>query len=137
MIKQIAYALAFAAAIIALALGLKYAQGAGIVGSGAADRIMQTVIGLALAAYANVMPKQLGPSRASPRAEAVAQAALRVGGWSFTLAGLAYAALWAFAPLTFADIASMVVVIAAMAMTIGYAVWTGATCRLTRPATHI
>ena len=57
-------------------------------------------------------------------AVARAQSALRVGGWSMTLAGLAYAGLWAFAPLGVANIASMVVVAAAMLITMGFGGWT-------------
>ena len=135
MIKQLAFAVGFAAALIALAAGLRYAQGAGMLEAEASRRILQVIIGLALAAYANFMPKQIGPDRGSVNAQSWSQAALRVGGWSFTLAGLAYAALSAFAPPAFADLASMAVVIAAMVVTLGYALWTGATCRLGRPAT--
>ena len=41
-----------------------------------------------------------------------------------TLAGLAYAGLWAFTPLAFADVASIAVVALAMLITIGYGGWT-------------
>jgi hypothetical protein len=81
------------------------------------------VIGLGLAANANVMPKNLGAPRRSPRAETRAQAAQRVGGWSITLAGLIHAGLWAFAPLSFANPASMVVVGGAVILTLGHALW--------------
>ncbi len=87
-----------------------------------ATRAMQVLIGLALAAYANLMPKDVGRLRGSPLAQARAQAALRVGGWSLTLAGIVYAALWAFAPRSFADVASMAVVAAGLVVTLGYAV---------------
>ena len=90
---------------------------------------MQILIGLGLAAYANLMPKQLGRPRRSPHAEARTQAALRVGGWSMTLAGLVYAGLWALAPLPVADIASTMAVAAALAVTLGYALWSFAACR--------
>jgi len=46
-----------------------------------------------------------------------------------TLAGLAYAALWAFAPLGFANMASMGVVALAMLITMGYGGWTLLACR--------
>jgi hypothetical protein len=49
---------------------------------------MQVMIGVILAAYANLMPKDLGQWRASARAAARSQSALRVGGWSLTLGGL-------------------------------------------------
>jgi hypothetical protein len=85
--------------------------------------------GLILAAYSNLMPKEVGRWRASAIAMARAQTALRVGGWSMTLAGLTYAGLWAFAPLAFANIASMAVVASAMLITISYGGWTLLACR--------
>lgn len=132
--KRLASALALAAFILALAAGLRYAEGTGMIGAEAARRTMQIVIGLALAGYANLMPKQLGRPRRSPLAEARTQAALRVGGWSMTLAGLLYAGLWALAPLPLADIAATSVVAAATALTLGYALWSFAACRSARNA---
>lgn len=129
IVNRLAVAIAIALFILAAAAGLKYAEGAGLLGQEAARRAMQVLIGLLLAAYANIMPKQLGRLRGSPLAQARAQSALRVGGWSITLAGLAYAALWALAPLPVADIASMAVVAAALVATLGYAVWAFTACR--------
>ena len=132
--RQIGSALAIAAFILAVAAGLRYAESVGLVGGDGARRTMQVLIGLILAAYANFMPKQIGRARSSPHAESVAQAALRVGGWSLTLAGLAYAGLWAFAPLPVADIASMIVVATALVLTFGYALWSFTACRSARDA---
>jgi hypothetical protein len=134
MSRPIIVALVFAVFLIGTAAALAFAENAGLVDPEIGRRIVQVIVGLALAGYANFMPKQLKRPMASLRAETVAQAALRVSGWSFTLAGLAYAALWAFGPLGFADLASMVVVLAAMALTVGYALWAGVTCRATRPS---
>lgn len=131
--RRLTFALVLAAAMLAFAAGLRYAETVGWLNGDAARRAMQVLIGLGLAAYANVMPKQLGRASASARVAAQTQAALRVGGWSMTLAGLAYAGLWAFAPLTVADIASMVVVIAAMGITLGYAARAWARCRQAQP----
>jgi hypothetical protein len=119
-LKRTAFALALAALILGMATGLRYAQSLDLIGPDAARRIMQVAIGLMLAAYANLMPKDVGPWR-SAAAAARTQSALRVGGWSMTLAGLVYAGLWAFAPLAFADVASIVVVALAMVITMGYA----------------
>lgn len=129
IMRRLAFALALAAFILATAAALDYAEEAGEVSADSARRAMQVVIGLVLAAYANLLPKQLGRTRNSPSAEARSQSALRVGGWSMTLAGLAYAALWAFAPLPVADVASMAVVAASLAATLGYALWAYAACR--------
>lgn len=132
MNKRLGWAVALAAFIVGSAVTLRYAEGAGMIGGDGARRSMQVLIGLMLAGYANIMPKQLGPVRASPRAEAAAQAALRIGGWSLTLAGVGYAGLWALAPLEIADVAGMAVVAAATLLTAGYAVWAFTTCRRDR-----
>jgi hypothetical protein len=50
------------------------------------------------------------------------------------LAGLSYAGLWALAPMAFADVASMVVVAAAMLVTLGYGGWALVSCRRTEPS---
>ena len=70
--------------------------------------------------------------RGNFRAAARAQAALRLGGWLFTLAGLAYAALWAFAPLPLADIAGTTVVASALVATLANTVRSFAACRTAR-----
>jgi hypothetical protein len=134
MIQRLGFAIAIAAVILAASAGLRWAEHAALLSPETGRRVMQVLIGLALAAYANLMPKQLAAAPRSPKAEARSQSALRVGGWSLTLAGLAYAALWAFTPLAFADVASMVVVIAGTAVTLGYAVWAYASCRPARDA---
>ena len=131
IVKQLGLALGLAAATLAAAAGLRYAQGAGVLAPDGARQAIQVLIGLGFAAYANAMPKQIGPAHGSLRAQARTQAALRVGGWSFTLAGLAYAALWAFASQPVADVAGMSVVASALATTLGYAVWSFAACRTT------
>ena len=129
IIKRTAFAIALAVIILAIAAGLKYSESIGLIGAEEARRTLQVLIGLCLAAYSNLMPKQLGRLRGSPVAAARAQAALRVGGWSMTLAGLAYSLFWAFAPLPVADTASMAVVASAMAVTLGFAGWAFTSCR--------
>ena len=131
MLKSIVGALAVAAFILALAAGLRLAQGLEMLDADAARRTMQVTVGLILAAYANFMPKEIGRWPASARAAARSQSALRVGGWSMTLAGLAHAGIWAFAPIAFANIAAMLVVAAATLVTMGYGGWTLLSCRRT------
>ena len=129
ILKRTSFAVALAVLILGTAAALRYAQGLDLIGADAARRTMQVMIGLILAAYSNLMPKDIGRWRASVLAAARAQSALRVGGWSMTLAGLTYAALWAFAPLGFADVASTGVVALAMLITMGYGGWTLLACR--------
>lgn len=129
ILKRISLALALAAFILAVAAALRYAQGVESIGADTARRTMQVVIGLILAAYANVMPKDIGQWRASARAASRSQSVRRVGGWSLTLAGLGYAGLWAFAPIAFADVASVVIVAGATLVTVGYGVRALVGCR--------
>jgi hypothetical protein len=121
--KRFGGAIALGITFLAVTAALRYASVQGIIGEDVATRAVQVIIGLGLAAYANVMPKQVSGPRRSAQAETRAQAAQRVGGWSITLAGLAHAGLWAFAPLTIASPASMVVVGGAVVLTLGHAVW--------------
>ena len=129
-LKSLTPALILAGLMLAVAGGLRLADGAGLVDADMARRGIQVAIGLMLAAYANLMPKQIRRWR-SARADAREQAALRVGGWSLTLAGLAHAGLWAFAPLAIADTVAMMVVAGAMVVTLGFAVWSLTLCRST------
>lgn len=128
-LKRTSFAVALAILILGSAAALSYARGLGFIGPDAARRTMQVMIGLMLAAYSNLMPKDVGAWRASAETMARSQSALRVGGWSMTLAGLAYAGLWAFAPLSFANAGSTAVVAAAMLITVGYGGWTFLACR--------
>jgi hypothetical protein len=123
ILKRLGGPIALAIAFLAAAAALRYASVQGIIGEDVATRAVQVIIGLGLAAYANVMPKNLGAPRRSAQAETRAQAAQRVGGWSITLAGLIHAGLWAFAPLSLAIPASMVVVGGAVILTLGHAFW--------------
>lgn len=129
MIKRLGFALGLAAVFLAVAAGLRFAANEAMISADLAQRAVQVIIGLGLAAYANIVPKQIGGPRRSVEAETRSQAALRVAGWSMTLAGLAYAGFWAFAPLPFADTVSMVPVAAAMVLTVGYALWAFTACR--------
>lgn len=121
--KRFGGAIALGITFLAATAALRYASVQGIIGEDVATRAVQVIIGLGLAAYANVMPKQVSGRRRSPQAETRAQAAQRVGGWSITLAGLVHAGLWAFAPLSLASPASMVVVGGAVVLTMAHAVW--------------
>lgn len=132
--KYLLTAFAVAGALLAIAALLAYARNAGLVTEAVSERVIQVVIGLGFAAYANFMPKRLYGAASSVRAAAWRQSVLRVGGWAMTLAGLTYAALWAFAPLDFANIASMIVIIAGTAIMVGYSVVALMSCRRARGA---
>jgi len=129
ILRRTSLAVAIAVFILAAAAGLNYLRDLGSVSPDAARRLMQVMIGLILAAYANLMPKDIGRWHASARAAARSQSVLRVGGWSLTLAGLGYAGLWTIAPIAFADVASIVIVAIAMLVTVGYGIWACVSCR--------
>lgn len=131
MTKGLISGIALAILMLGSALALRYAENAGAIGADDARRAIQVLIGLMLAGYANLMPKR-GRGVGSLLAQARVQTALRIGGWSLTMAGLAYAGLWAFAPLEIADTAGLFAVAAATLLTLGYAVWAFTACRRDR-----
>ena len=127
--KRIVSALIIAGVQVGGALLLSYARKQGMIDGETVTRGVMVLIGLGLAAFGNTMPKMLdGPPRSIRQATA-AQSVLRVGGWAMTLSGLAFAALWAFAPRDGAEIASVAVVAAGMAFMLGYTVRTGIASR--------
>ncbi|MFT4911646.1 MAG: hypothetical protein ACI9YM_000216 [Brevundimonas sp.] len=131
-LKRLFPALILAGLLLAVAGGLRLVESQGLIDADTARRGVQVAIGLVLAAFANRMPKQVGRWR-GVLADARERRALRVGGWSLTLAGLAHAGLWAFAPLAVADVVAMAVVATATLVTLGFALWSMALCRATDP----
>jgi hypothetical protein len=95
------FAVVVAAGLIAVPLGVKVARAAGFIGADEGALIL-TLFGIAgglvFAAYGNVIPKKLG--RYDPAVDpARRQAFQRQAGWTFVLAGLACAAIWATMPV--------------------------------------
>lgn len=127
--KRLLFSIALAVLVVGTSAGLKYAQHLDLIEPDTVKRLVQVMIGLMLAGYANLMPKDVGRWPASPLAAARAQSALRVGGWSLTLAGLVYAGLWALAPMDMASPASTAVVATAMVITMAYGLRTVLACR--------
>ena len=130
--KQILFALKLAAAMIGGTLLLALARKQGLISGEQVVRGYNVILGLALAAFCNTMPKMLNGPLRSVRHATFAQAVARVSGWAMTLAFLAWAALWAFAPQEFAKIASVAAVGASVAVSLGYTVWKSAACRMSR-----
>lgn len=128
--NRIPVALTIAAVIIGSSAALTYAGNRDLIGDETVQRIMQVMFGLVLAAYANVAPKELGRWR-SVEAAKRSQSAARVGGWSLTLAGVGYAALWALTPVDFAGIAGIVLVGAATLLAVSYGARAFVLCRRT------
>ncbi|MCC7261789.1 MAG: ammonium transporter [Candidatus Latescibacteria bacterium] len=123
-IKHILFALKIAAVMIGGALLLTLARKQGWIDGEQVIRANNVIMGLALAAYFNAMPKMLhGPLPDSIPDATMAQTLGRVNGWAMTLAFLAWAVLWAFAPQELAQIGSIAAVGTSAAVTIGYMVW--------------
>ncbi|TCI06377.1 hypothetical protein EZM97_33360 [Dyella soli] len=126
------FGLKLAAAMIAGALSLALAHKQGWVDGAQVMRGNNIIIGLALAAFCNLMPKRMNGSPRSVSHATLAQSLGRVGGWCMTLAFLAWTALWAFAPQEVARMGSVAAVGAGVTVMIGYAVWKCATWRAPR-----
>ena len=127
-LKPAAAAMALAVVFLGLTVLMKVAERNGLITGDVGDRAFMVLMGLIIAGYGNVVPKQLKRPRATPEAEARVQAALRVCGWVMTLAGLAVAGIWTFAPEAVAEPVSMLALFAAFLVVLFY----GLRCR--RPA---
>lgn len=122
MKRPITYSLITAAIMLIAAGALRYADTMHWLGSGGRERGIGVIIGLMLALMANVMPKMLPDHEQSVEGARRRQSVLRVSGWLFTLAGLGYAALSAFAPPEIAFPASIALVAGALVIAFGYTV---------------
>ena len=118
-IRSIVISAAAGAGIILAALALKAGEHAQLVPTAIGDRTFQVMIGLGLAFYGNFIPKRLGAVR-SAAAAGRRQTMLRVSGWSFTLAGLAYAGLTLALPVPLGNTLGMAAVASALAVTVVY-----------------
>jgi hypothetical protein len=112
-------AVVFAALMMGIPLALTLAGSYGLVHeSDVARRSTGVLIGAYLAMLGNVMPKHL-PPLSSMRCDGTRQQAFhRRAGWTWVLCGLASAIGWLALPIDYAETASTVVVVTAMAVTI-------------------
>lgn len=120
--KELLVALAWGGGIVLLALGATFARSRGYIDQDTVLRVVIGINGLMIAYYGNRAPKAVAPS-------AYARQIARVSGWSLVLSGLAYAGLWAFAPIPMAITFGCGAVVAGMIVTLGYAVWLRARAR--------
>jgi hypothetical protein len=131
--RHLTMGIAIAGLLIAIAAAAKFAEHAGVVGSEAAARTTQVIVSLVVAYMGNLMPKR-NESWRSLEAESRIQSALRVGGWLFTLAGLASAGVWLLAPMALAGTVSTAILASATVVTMGYAAWCIAACFTSKDA---
>ena len=113
MNKEIAGSVAWAGAILALALAATAGHRLGFVDRDTVTRLVIGINGLMIAWFGNRIPKRFAPTASAKQAQ-------RVAGWSQVLSGLVYAGLWAFAPMGMAIWGGMSAVIAGIAVTLGY-----------------
>ena len=127
--NRIGLALTVAAGLFATSALSRYLLTVDVVGAETSRRIVQIAVGLALAVWANYMPKDLMRPGVSACASSVGRSAVRIGGWAMTLAGLTYAGVWAVAPLAVARPVAMAVVALALVVTVTIGLWTLLRCR--------
>lgn len=109
--------LALAGLLIPVSIGLAYLRRLGVVSTETPARGAMVLTGILLAVYGNVIPKSV--SRLSAKGESLE----RVTGWATVLAGITYAAIWAFAPIEIAAVASMGAVVIGFVSVVGYCAW--------------
>ena len=114
MKKELTAAAVWAAVMLALAFGASFAHRQGYIDHVTVQRLVTAPIGLWMVWYGNRLPKMTFTR------DAQARQAQRVSAWSQVLSGLAFAALWAFAPLPVAITGGVVAVVAGIAVTFGY-----------------
>jgi hypothetical protein len=112
-INELVPGLAWAGAILVLALAATYGRGQGYIDQDTTTRLVIGANGLMIAYFGNRAPKMVAPS-------ACAQQISRFAGWSLVLSGLLYAGFWAFAPIQTAITLGTAAVLTGMIATLGY-----------------
>jgi hypothetical protein len=104
----------FALLIVVIAFVLKRAAAFHVVSGDIPMRGFQVLMGLVIASYGNAIPKNL--LRIREDEDGRIQSLRRTCGWLLTVAGLGFAAVWAWAPLSEAADWSMAVVATAIGL---------------------
>ena len=113
MNRDLTAGIAVAGAMLALAYGAKWAGHQGYIDGDTVTRLVVGLNGLIIAWFGNRIPKAIAPNGCALQAK-------RVAGWSIVLSGLAYSAIWAFAPISVALVAGSGVIVAGIAVTVFY-----------------
>lgn len=118
-VESVAGGIVSAGGLLVAALGLKLAASLGMMGDAdVARRSSMAFLGLFLAFLGNSMPKTLTPLSALRCDAAKVQAMQRLSGWTWVLAGLAYALAWLTLPLELAKPVSTALIVGAMAVVV-------------------
>ena len=113
MHRELTAGLVWGGGMLAVAFSAVVAHKLGYVDRDTVTRVVIGANGLMMAWYGNRMPKAFVPGAQARRAR-------RVAAWSLVLSGLAYAGLWAFAPIPAATWGGTAAVLAGIAVTFGY-----------------
>jgi hypothetical protein len=116
MNRRILPSIASAILLVGVSIAMVILRRAGVIDDNPTRGVM-VIIGLLLALYSNMIPKTF--TAKSARALAVK----RLAGWAFVLSGLAYAAVWMFAPFENAPDLSMAVVAPATVLVLVSCLW--------------
>lgn len=118
----------FAAGVsISIALAFSLGESFDIIPEAASKRAAGVLIGLILAAAGNFLPKAVIPVSARSCDPARAARAERLVGWVTMLAGIAFAAIWIFAPIDAAKIGSALAGLMAFFTALTASIWLHAT----------
>ena len=116
---QITTAVVFAAVMMGIPLAMTLGRSYGLIdGSDVARRSTGVLIGVFLVMLGNVMPKNLPPLSSMPCDGARQQAFHRIAGWTWVLCGLGSAIGWLLLSIDSAEMATTVLVVAAMGVTL-------------------
>jgi hypothetical protein len=109
--NSVPFALTIAGGTLAGSLAITALKWNGLIDEDTALRAFGVVLGVMLMIYANFIPKQVARGDAG---------AMRFTGWVFVAAYLAYAAIWAFAPMDYTVWGSMAAIAGALVLTLAY-----------------
>ena len=109
--------------ILAAAQGIKLIDTLGDFDMDRLERVWGVGIGVVLVIMGNVMPKILSPLAAQRCSESKTQSIQRFAGWSFVLAGLAYAIVWMVLPVTQANTVAMLICLSSVILVVLRCTW--------------
>lgn len=122
--KNIRASLVIAGVQVFAGLLLALASSNGFISRETMVRGAMVVVGLGLAAVANMIPKRPDGSPPSTlRLAALRQSVMRTAGWAMMVGGLLFAGLWAFAPLDIAEVGSVMALGVSMALGLSGVTW--------------
>ncbi len=109
--------------LLAVPLVIALARSTGFADAAWMDRVPGVAMGLVLVFIGNELPKIFGQPHHRATVQKRTQSARRVTGWAFALAGLLGVAVWAFAPISQAEVIATLIYASALILTLTSWVW--------------